>query len=310
MIPFNFHHLYYFYTIARTGSVSQAALELRLSQPALSYQLKHLEEYLEVKLFERKGRKLVLTEEGHLTLSYAKQIFETGKELADSLRDRSQKGRIRIQIGVLNSIPKAFANALLKFILKAEPAAHILLQEDTLERMTEKLKDHFLDMILADTPVQVSAEDQIRNHLTAKIPVVFCAHPSLAKKIKSIPQDLNAAPVIFPTADSRAFFSVQEYLAAHEVTPKIVAEIQDIELAYQMAADGLGIIPLNLVMAQNAPKDQLVILNQSGRQDIHESIYIISKKRKNPHPLVEKIIRNFQLPAFTQNRNYTVRRSS
>ena len=293
MIPFNFHHLYYFYAIAKAGSVSQAAKELRLSQPALSYQLKHLEEYLNVKLFERKGRKLILTEEGHSALSYAKQIFDVGKEFADGLRDRSQKGRIRIQIGVLNSIPKTFANALLKFILSSEPTAHIQLQEDNLERMTGNLKDHFLDLILADMPVQVSAEDEIQNHLIAKIPIVFCAHATLAKKYKKIPQDLNNAPMIFPTSDSRVFFSVQEYLATHNVTPKIIAEIQDIELARLMAIDKLGIVPLNQFMALNTPN--LVILNQNAKHDIHESIYIIVKRRKSPHPLVEKIIHDFKL---------------
>lgn len=295
MLPFNFHHFYYFFVIARTGSVSQAAKELRLSQPALSTQLKHLEEYLQVKLFERSGRKLQLTEEGRLALYYAQQVFDTGKEFADSLRDRSQKGRIKIQIGVMNSIPKAFANALLKFIITAEPTAHIQLQEDTLERMVEILKDHSLDVIFADRPVQVSAEEEIHNQLIAKIPVVFCAHPSLAKKYKRVPHDLNGAPLIFPTSDSRVFYSVQEYLAAHKIMPKIVAEIQDIELAYRMAVDGLGIVPLNLSMASHAPKEKLRILNPGGKHDIHESLYLIYKKRKNPHPLAEKIIRKFKL---------------
>src|SRR6187431_748149 len=117
MIPFNFHHLYYFYTIAQAGSVSKAAKELRLSQPALSYQLKRLEDFLNVKLFERKGRGLVLTEEGHSALSYAKQIFDAGKEFADGLRDRSEKGRVRIQIGAMDSIPKTSVSELLKYIL-------------------------------------------------------------------------------------------------------------------------------------------------------------------------------------------------
>ncbi len=292
MLPFNFHHLYYFYTIAKTGSVSRAAKELRLSQPALSYQLKHLEEYLGLKLFERKGRKLILTEEGHSALAYAKQIFDLGKEFADGLRDRSQKGRIRIQIGVLNSIPKAFANALLKFILQVEPAALIQLQEDTLEKLIEKLKDHFLDLIIADGPFQASVEEQIQSDLIAKIPIVFCAHPKLAKKYKNIPRDLQNAPVIFPTADSRVFHSVQVYLASQNVTPRIVAEVQDIELARFMAVDKLGIVPLNRSMALN--QSGLVILDSEAKHHIYESIYIITKKRKNPHPLVEKIIRDFK----------------
>ena len=295
MIPFNFHHLYYFYVIAQSGSVSRAAKELRLSQPALSSQLKHLEDFLELKLCERQGRKLVLTGEGHFALSYAKQIFDAGKEFIDGIRDRSQKGRIRIQIGVLNSIPKTFVNALLKFILGIEPTACLQLQEDTFPRMTGNLKDHLLDLVLTDMPYQASAEEEIENHLIAKIPVVFCAHPSLIKNYKKIPDDFQNAPMIFPTADSRVFHSVQEYLAARKIAPRIIAEIQDIELAYQMAMEKQGIVPLNLSMALSAPKNKLKILGQGRKHEIHQSIYIVLKKRTHPHPLVGKIVQDFRL---------------
>lgn len=295
MIPFNFHHLYYFYTIAKAESVSKAAKELRVSQPALSYQLKQFENYLGVPLFERRGRKLVLTEEGHLALKYAKQIFDLGKEFADSLSDRSQKGRIRIQIGVLNSIPKSTVSNLLKLILSLEPTAHIQLREDTLERMIVNLKDHLLDVVLADVPFQASSEDEITSRLAAKTPIVFCAHPKLAQKYKKIPQDLENAPMIFPTADSRTFHSVQEYMASHGITPKIVAEVQDIELARLMALEGLGIVPLNARMAAGTGKQKLKILNPPSKSKIHDSLYIISKKRKNPHPLLAEIIKEFTL---------------
>lgn len=295
MLPFNFHHLYYFYCVVKYGSISRAAKELRLSQPGLSYQLKSLQEYLGIRLFRKEGRKLVLTEEGHSALSYAKQIFDAGRELSDSLRDRSHKGRIRIQIGVMNSIPKTFANALLKFIFSNEPTVHVQLYEDTFARMAEDLKDHSLDMLLTDTPCHASVEEEIQNHLIAKVPVVFCAHPSLAKKYKKIPADLHNAPMILTTSDSRVFHSVQEYLADHRIAPRIVAEIQDIELAHVMAMNKMGIVSLNSLMALNTPKDKLAVIAPGSKTGIFESIYVINKKRRNPHPLVEKVIAKFRL---------------
>ena len=296
MIPFNFHHLYYFYTVAKLGSVTRAAKELRVSQPALSSQIKALQEYLNVRFFEKQGRKLILTEEGHSALAYAKKIFDAGKEFADRLGDHSQKGRIKVQIGVLNSIPKILVNSLLKFILRHEPKALIQLHEDTSERMLNSLKDHSLDLIIADTPLQISAEDEIEHPLIAKIPVVFCAHPSLAKNLKKLPHGLNHAPMIFPTADSRGYQAVQEYLASHKVTPKIVAEIQDIELARLMAMEGLGIVPLNKLMAASTPRNKLVILKGNSHNELYESIYLITKKREIPHPIVASIIHDFRLP--------------
>ena len=95
MIPLNYHHLYYFYVIAKEGSVSKAAKTLRLAQPTLSAQLKQFESFLDKKLFERENRKLKLTEDGHRILGYAKSIFDLGQELMDHVGDLSQKGRDR-----------------------------------------------------------------------------------------------------------------------------------------------------------------------------------------------------------------------
>lgn len=295
MIPFNFHHLYYFYAVTRYGSVSRAAHELKVSQPAISSQIKALQDSLNVRLFEKQGRKLILTGEGHSALAYAKQIFDTGNEFTDWIRDQSFKGRLKVQIGVLNSIPKVLVNKLMKFILKHEPSALIQLQEDTGSRMLSDLKDQLLDLIIADAPFQTSAEDAIENHLIAKIPVVFCSHPSLAKKYRRIPVDLNNAPMIFPTADSRVYRAVQEYLTVNRITPKIIAEIQDIELARLMAMEGLGIVPLNKFMAEDSGKNKLVGLTGNAQNELYESIYLVTKKRKRHHPIADEIAKSFSL---------------
>ena len=140
MIPFNYHHLYYFYKIAKRGSISKACEELRLAQPTLSSQLKQFESNLNLKLFEREGKKLVLTDEGRYILSYATEIFDTGRELIEGLSDISQKGRLKIQIGVSSFVPRAVVNALLKFLLKIEPGVYMSVQEDKTEVMIENLK--------------------------------------------------------------------------------------------------------------------------------------------------------------------------
>ncbi len=295
MIPFNFHHLYYFYAVTQYGSVSKAARELKVSQPALSSQIKALQDCLDVRLFERQGRKLALTEEGHSALVYAKQIFDTGNEFTDWIRDQSFKGRLKIQIGVLNSIPKVLVNKLMKFVLKYDPSILIQLQEDTADRMLGNLKDQLLDLVVADSPFQTSAEDAIEHHLIAKIPVIFCGHPSLAKKYRHIPGDLNHVPMIFPTVDSHVYRAVQEYLTTNHVTPKIIAEIQDVELARLMAMEGLGIVPLNKLMVEDTPRDKLVILKSGTHSGLHESIYLVTKKRKRSHPVAEEIVRGFRL---------------
>ena len=297
MIPFNYHHLYYFYTIAKMGSISKACEELRLAQPTLSSQLKQFESYLNLKLFERKGKKLVLTDEGRYIQSYAAEIFDTGRELMDGLGDISQKGRLKIQIGVSSFVPRAVVDALLRFLLKIEPGVYLSVQEDKTEVMIENLKTHLLDFVLTDTLLPSSAEGEIENHLVAKIPIVFCAHSSIARKYKRLPKDLEGAPVILPTTQSQVYQSVQEYFIAQKVKPKIVAEIQDVELVRRLVLTGIGVAPLNRFTITQAPsKEPLVILDKKSRHNIFDNIYLLIKKRKKNHPLIPKIIDQFKLP--------------
>lgn len=298
MIPrLNFHHLFYFYTVATHGSVSRAAKELRLSQPALSAQIKQLESVLNIKLFEKKGRLLVLTEEGKSALSYAKAIFDTGREFLDSLQDRSISGRIRIQIGVANSVPKAVAAAFLAFILEHEKNVRITLVEDTLPVMAAALNNHALDVVLSDVPFHGTGEDEIRNHLTAKIPVGFYASSSLAGRYRNFPRSLHGAPVILPTSHSHIFQAVQEYFTGAGISPEIVAEIQDAELVFRMTLSGAGIAPLNTYAVMNSPfKSKLVRLGRpSGEPGIFDPVYLLFKSRIKPHPLQEKILSKFKL---------------
>jgi LysR family transcriptional activator of nhaA len=295
MIPLNFNHLYYFLAVAEHGTVSKAARELRLSQPALSTQLKQLQDYLGTRLFERKGKKLVLTEEGQSALLYARQIFDTGREFVDGLHDRSLKGRVRIQIGISNSVPKAFAAALLTFLLKKEPSASLQVREDVLPAMAKDLEDHKLDLLLSDMPFQADGTGGIENHLAGKIPVLFCAHVSLARKYGTLPRGLDGAPVILPTSDSRIYHAVQEYFIEKKVKPRIIAEIQDIELVRRLVLEKAGIAPLSRFETFKASFSPNIVPLQQKASSIYETIYLITKKRKRPHPLAETAVKHFRL---------------
>jgi LysR family transcriptional activator of nhaA len=296
MLPFNYHHLYYFYTIARAGSISKACLELRLAQPTLSSQLKQFEHYLNLKLFERDGRKLYLTDEGRHILSYAREIFETGRELMDGLSDLSHKGRLKIQIGVSSFIPRSVVDALLKFLLKIEPDVYMSVQEDKPDLMIESLKLNMLDLILADSPLTSAFHEDIENHLIAKVPVVFCANAALAKKYKNLPEDLDGAPVLLPTTQSQVYQSVQDYFSFHKVQPKIVGEIQDVELVRRLVLSGIGVAPLNLFTVRNAPrKEPLVVIGKDMEHSIFDNISLMVKKRRRVHPLIPKITQQFKL---------------
>ncbi len=295
MIPFNYHHLFYFYTVAEKGSITKACKALRIAQPTLSAQLKQFENYLDRKLFLREGKRLILTEEGHHILSYAKAIFDLGKELSDSLGDNPRKGHTRIQIGISSYIPKAIAHSVLHFLSETHKDLYLNVVESSSAEMQEGLKTHRLDMVLDDTPFQGDAAEGIQNHLLVKIPLVLCAEKNLAKKFLRLPEDLNNAPMILPTSQSQTYHNLQEYFLRHKIKPKIFAEVQDLELTRRLVLSGKGIAPMNQHTVLTAPAHEKLVVLGKKSLDIYDTIYLIKKERKNPHPLVEILLKSFKL---------------
>jgi LysR family transcriptional activator of nhaA len=296
MIPFNYHHLFYFYTIAKTGSIAKACDTLHLAQPTLSAQLKQFEHYLKIKLFEREKKRLILTEEGRHILFYATEIFDVGREMMDRVDDHSHKGRLKIQIGVSPFVPRAVVDALLKFLFKIAPEVYVSVNEDQLSSLMEGLETHQKDIVLSDTLRPAYIEKEIEHHLLAKIPIFFCAHPSIAKKYKTLPKDLNGAPIILPTIQSQSYQAIQDYFITHKIKPKIIGEIQDVELVRRLVLSSIGIAPLNQFTATQAPsREPLTILSPQKKTTIFESIYLLTKVRKKQHPLVTKAIDQFRI---------------
>ncbi|MBF0123367.1 MAG: LysR family transcriptional regulator [Candidatus Omnitrophica bacterium] len=296
MIPFNYHHLFYFYTVARTGSISKACEKLNLAQPTISTQLKQFEHALKAKLFIREKKNLTLTDEGRHILFYAAEIFDVGREMMDGLNDHSLKDRLKIQIGTSNLTPKVAIDALLHFLYQTTPEVHISIHEDRTEALLDGLRTHLLDIAVTDTIRLSRNEEDIEHHLAAKIPVLFCVNRSLASKYKNFPEDLNGAPVIFPTSQSQVHAALHEFFIKHNVVPKIVGEIQDAELVRELVLSGMGIAPLNKFTATQSPdKKPLVILNPHTQPAAFEHIYLLTKKRKKKHPLVPRILEHFRL---------------
>ena len=156
----NYHHLLYFWTVAKEGSVAKASEVLRLAQPTVSGQVKQLEQSLGEQLFERKGRNLVLTETGEVVFGYASEIFGLGRELMDSLRGRPSGRPGRLNVGISDVFPKLIAFRVLEQATNLDPPVEIVCREDKTERLLAELSVHGFDLILTDTPVFRSGQRQ------------------------------------------------------------------------------------------------------------------------------------------------------
>ncbi len=294
MIPFNYHHLYYFYVVAREGSVTNAAKTLRIGQPALSHQIKQFEGFLGFALFIREGKRLTLSEEGQHLKAYAEDIFETGREMMQSLGTLSKRGRLRTSIGAPAHVPKSFLDALLNFLLKLDPDQYLTLHEESAEKLTEMLDAHEIDFILTDLPHHKGTLD-VESHLIDRIPVHFVAHAAAAKKLGPFPRCLDGAPMILPTSNTQLYLALQDYFIAHKVKPKIIAEIQDVEVVRRLVLNKVGVAPMNEYTLTHAPaREKLTVLNKKPL-GIHRSVFILTKKRKKEHPLLENLIGKFRL---------------
>jgi len=137
MVPLNYNQLYYFYKIAEFGSIAEASKQVLISSPALSMQLKELEEGLGAGLFDRVGKKLILTDTGAIVYEYAKDIFKLGLELKDTINDRSADKRLlRIEIGCQDSIPKTVVNEMLAFLLN-QKKCRVVVREGSREQLIQ-----------------------------------------------------------------------------------------------------------------------------------------------------------------------------
>src|SRR5687767_5635291 len=118
----NYQHLLYFWVVAREGGLVPAGKVLRLSHPTLSAEIHALEGHLGEKLFSKVGRKLALTEVGRVVFRYADEIFTLGREMVDTVQGRATGKPMRLDVGVVDVVPKLVVRRLLQPALGlAEP---------------------------------------------------------------------------------------------------------------------------------------------------------------------------------------------
>src|SRR5438128_5260057 len=127
----NYHHLLYFWVVARQGSIVRASQELRLAHPTISAQIHRLEDVLGEKLFARKGRNLVLTDAGRVAFRYADEIFSLGREFLDTVKGRGGGGRqMRLVVGVSDVLAKSIVHRILEPAFRMKDELRVVCREN------------------------------------------------------------------------------------------------------------------------------------------------------------------------------------
>ena len=224
----NYHHLLYFWTVAREGTIARASEELRLAQPTISGQIRVLEDQLGEKLFQRSGRNLVLTDMGRLVFRYADDIFGLGRELMDTLKDRPTGRPMRFQVGVADEVTKIIAYRLLEPAMRLPQPVHIVCRDGAPERLLTDLATHNLDLVIADTPIPPAIKVKAFSHALGETPVtVFATAKLAAPRRKNFPKSLDGAPFLVPTVGKTLRRTLDQYFEQQGLRPRIVAELDD-----------------------------------------------------------------------------------
>lgn len=252
----NFHHLRYFWTVARKGGVHKAAEELGVSQPSISAQLKLLEESLGEKLFQRSGRNLILTEAGQTVLSYADEIFSAGRELINAVKQRPGSRALRLNVGMTDAVSKLLAFEILKPAFHFTRPTHVVCRQAELEPLVRLLQAHRLDLILSDEPASASLKAKVFNHRLGRSSVTFCAVPALAEKLRrGFPRSLHDAPALLPTENMGTRIALETWFADQAIRPRLVGEFEDATLMMVTAAfGGLGFTTVPTAVSRAAMK--------------------------------------------------------
>jgi LysR family transcriptional activator of nhaA len=297
----NYHHLRYFWTVARKGGVRKAAEALHVSQPSISAQLRLLEESLGQKLFRRSGRNLVLTETGQLVLNYADEIFSAGRELMNAVKQRPGKHPVRVNIGLTDAFPKLIAFQILRAAFRSEAAVHMICREGEIGPLVSHLQAHRLDIVLADEPASSALKAKTFNHKLGRSGVTFCAVPSLAAKLRrNFPQSLDGAPALLPTQNMGMRAALETWFDSKGIRPRVVGEFEDSALMEVCSTGGGGFTAVHTVVDRAALKRYG--LRAIARVDeCGTDFYAITAERRVKHPAAVAIAEHAYSSVFAES---------
>jgi LysR family transcriptional activator of nhaA len=295
----NYHHLLYFWTVAKEGSIARACEKLRLAQPTISGQLRVLEESLGEKLFVKQGRGLALTEVGQVVYRYADEIFGIGRELQDVLKGRPRGRPLRLLAGVSDLIPKLVAFRVLRPALQMSERVQIVCDEGPPEHLLAELAEHRIDIVLSDAPIPPTVPVKAYNHLLGTSTATIFAAPRLAGRYRrDFPRCLDGAPFLLPMYESSLRRALEEWFDANNIRPIVIGEFKDRALMTTFGQAGVGIFAGPTAIEKEI-REQYGVVPIGRINSIVERFYAISAERKLKHPAVLTISEAARAKLFT-----------
>lgn len=287
MAQLNFHYLHYFWAVAHEGNLTRAAARLHVSQSAVSVQIGKLEDELGHPLFERRGRRLELTEAGRIALDHADAIFAAGRDLVGTLQERGRE-RQMLRVGSMATLSRNFQVRFLAPLFGREDVEFVV-RSGRFADLLRALEAHQLDVVLATTVPSRDATTPWRTHALAEQPVSLVGRPRRGRRPHPLHEVLAREPLVLPSAETGlrpAFDALVERLG---VAPRIAAEVDDMAMLRLLAREGVGlaVVPRIVVRDELAARQLVEVARLPG---LTETFYAITLTRRFPNPLLRVLL--------------------
>ena len=283
----NYHHLYYFWEVARTGHLTRAAEALHISQSALSGQIRKLEDSFGEALFIREGRRLKLSEAGRVAFSYAEEIFRQGAELSALFESGHQLLRETLKVGAVATLSRNFQEGFLAPLLQSDDL-ELSLQSGGLDDLLRRLSAHRLDLVLSNQPVQGDQQNPFRSRRIARQPVSIIGPPEAATNVV-FPDFLQGLRLIVPGADNNIRHAFDQFCDYHKVRPRLIAEVDDMAMMRLLARDTRYFSVLPPVVVRDELKSGSLV-DYGALPGVFEEFYAISIRRRFESAILEQLL--------------------
>lgn len=284
----NYHHLRYFWVVAREGSITRAAAKLERSLPTVSAQLQEMEEACQAQLFTRTGRQLSLTEVGQQVFRYADEIFSIGEELMETLRGRPHGRPMRLVVGISDTLTSLVVQCLLEPAFRYPKPLVITCLQDKPHRLLAALALHEIDVVLSDAPVNPSVRVRAFNHQLGECGITFFGTARHAARRRGFPRSLDNVPILLPGQTTLLRQDLDQWFEKLKIHPRIVGEFEGNTLLKFFGKSGIGIFAAPSIIETHVQRFYGVRVIGRTRE-IRERFYAISVERKLKHPVVTLI---------------------
>lgn len=285
----NYKHLQYFWRVARAGGLARASDEAHVTPQTISEQLHELEAALGARLFERRGRRLELTESGQVAFDYAERIFALGAEAEAVLRGSADSQSVHFRVGVADVVPKAVAHRLIEPAMHIGRPVHLTAREWKLDGLLAELSVHRLDMVIADSPTPPGTGVRAFNHRLGETGLCFFASRQVADRLRGeFPANLHRMPMLMPGQDTALYGRLVRWFERHHIAPDLVAEFDDAALMKAFGRAGLGVFSSPAALAKEIG-DQYSVVPIGTTDEVRQEFFAISVQRRTTHPCVRAI---------------------